>query len=369
MSPAAITLPPGLTPRDGRFGSGPSLVRTEALSALAATGATYLGTSHRRPGVRDVVARIRAGLAALYGLPDGYEVALGNGGATLFWDAAVATLIERRSLHYTFGAFSDRFAAAVTAAPHLDPPDTAAAPPGSRPDPVGATGADAVAETHNETSTGVWMPVHRPRGDALVLVDATSAAGAMEVDPAHFDAYYFSPQKAFGAEGGLWLALLSPAAVERVERLAAGRAVPAMLDLAAALAASRRDQTVNTPALATLFLLADQIEWMAARGGLAAAAEHCRRASSVLYEWAERSERARPFVTDPAHRSPTVVSLEIEGPDAAEVSDVLEANGYLDTRGYRKMGGNTVRFGMFPNVALDDVERLAAALDHVLERL
>lgn len=369
MKTQSIVLPPHLVPTDGRFGSGPSLVRPAAVAGLAAAATGYLGTSHRHDTVRSVVRRIRGGLADLFDLPEGYEVALGNGGATLFWDAATFSLIEEQSLHYVCGAFSKRFADAVEAAPHLRTPSIETALPGSRPELVASGEADTVALIHNETSTGVWMPVERTDGGALVVVDATSAAGAMAVDPASFDAYYFSPQKAFGSEGGLWVALLSPSAIGRIESLATRRWTPPSLDLAAALAESRRDQTLNTPALATLFLLADQIEWLLAQGGLDWAAARCRAASSILYEWAERSPHARPFVTDPGHRSPTVVTLELVGVEATAVSDALRANGILDTGGYREMGGNTARFGLFPNVDPADVEILTGALDFVIEHL
>jgi len=316
-----------------------------------------------------VVRRIRSGMTALFDLPDGYEVALGNGGATLYWDVATFALVERSSLHYVFGAFSERFADAVAAAPHLDDPTVAAAPPGSRPDFISAGDADAIALTHNETSTGVWMPIVRPQSDALVLVDATSAAGAMEIEASDFDAYYFSPQKAFGAEGGLWVSLLSPAAITRAERLAAGRWIPPSLDLAAALSESRRDQTLNTPALATLFLLADQVEWLLENGGLPWAAARSRASAAILYDWADSRPLADPYVPDPGHRSPTVVTLQLNGVEASVVSTVLRANGIVDTGGYRKMGGNTLRFAVFPNVDPADVERLTGALDYIIERL
>jgi phosphoserine aminotransferase len=367
-----IELPPDLRPRDGRFGSGPSKVRPEALAALAATGAGYMGTSHRREGVRSVVRRIRGRLADLYGLPDGYEVALGNGGASLFWDAATFCLIERRSQHLVFGEFSAKFAAAAASAPHLAEPDVIETAPGTHPWPKPADDVDTYALTHNETSTGVMMPVERPEttGSALVVVDATSAAGGLRVDPRQFDAYYFSPQKAFGSDGGLWLALLSPAAVERIERLCADRWVPAMLDLSVALANSRQDQTLNTPALATLFLLDHQLGWMLDNGGLEFAAGRCDRSAAIVYGWAEASSYANPFVTDPAQRSRTVATVDLDpAVDAATVSAVLRRNGIVDTEPYRKLGRNQLRIALFPAVDPEDVEVLTRAIDHVVARL
>ncbi|HSR14818.1 MAG TPA: phosphoserine transaminase [Gemmatimonadales bacterium] len=368
MEPTSIRLPPDLLPDDGRFGSGPSKIRREALDRLTATP-LYLGTSHRRDPVRSVVQHIRAGMGELFGLPEGYEVVLGNGGATAFWDAATFRLIEQRSLHYVFGAFSGRFAAVVAAAPHLRPPVLVEGPVGSRPEPVGADGVDLVALTHNETSTGVMMPVTRPEGDALVAVDATSAAGAVEVDPAAFDVYYFSPQKAFGSEGGLWVALCSPAALERIASLQ-HRWSPPFLDLALAVDESRRNQTLNTPALATLFLLADQIDWLAGRGGIAAAAARCRDTAAVIYRWAEASPFATPFVVDAAHRSPTVATIDLAPEIAASaVASALDANGIVDVEGYRKLGHNQLRIAVYPNVEPGDVARLLAAVDYVVAAL
>jgi len=361
-------LPDHLRPRDGRFGSGPSKVRTEALGALAASGTSYMGTSHRRDGVRSVVARIRSGMSELFSLPDGYEVVLGNGGATAFWDAATFRLIERRSLHYVFGEFSSKFAGIAAAAPFLDEPVVVDAPLGSRPDPATAD-VDAYALIHNETSTGVAMDVIRPPADGLVLVDGTSAAGVLAVDPAEFDAYYFSPQKAFAADGGLWVALCSPAALERIEHLAAGRWSPPVLDLQKAVANARKDQTLNTPALATLFLLADQTEWLLARGGIEWATERAERAAAMVYGWAERGSATTPFVADPAHRSATVATIDLDDRiPAADLTAALRANGILDIESYRGLQRNQIRIGMFPAVDLDDLERLTEAVDWMIEQ-
>ncbi|MDQ1516236.1 MAG: phosphoserine aminotransferase, partial [Actinomycetota bacterium] len=311
-----ITIPPDRLPADGRFGSGPSKVRTEALAALAATGASYMGTSHRRPGVKSVVGRVRAGLAALFSLPEGYEVVLGNGGSTAFWDAAAFGMIERRSQHLAFGEFSSKFAAAVAGAPHLDAPEVIESEPGTAPDAKGHPGVDAYALTHNETSTGVTAPVRRPADaepGALVLVDATSAAGGVRVDTAEFDCYYFAPQKCFASDGGLWLALCSPAAVERVERLSvAGRWSPPSLSLPLAIDNSRADQTYNTPGLGTLFLLADQIDWIMARGGLEWAAGRSDASSAILYRWADQHSLASPFVSEPRLRSTVTVTIDFD---------------------------------------------------------
>jgi phosphoserine aminotransferase len=338
------------------------------MAALSAAAAGLMGTSHRRDGVRSLVGRIRAGLTALFSLPDGYEVVLGNGGATAFWDAAAFCLIEHRSQHLVFGEFSGKFAAVTEAAPHLDAPIVISAAPGSHPCPVPDPSVDAYALTHNETSTGVTMPVARPAPEGLVLVDATSGAGALAVEPASFDVYYFSPQKAFGADAGLWLACCSPDAIERIERN--DRWVPSFLDLRAALEESRRDQTYNTPAIATLFLLADQIEWLLARGGLAWAVRHVARSSAVVYGWAETAEYATPFVAAPAMRSPTVAAIDLaDGVPAAALTEALRANGVVDVEGYRKLGRNQIRIAMFPNVDTADLERLVGAIDWLAERL
>ena len=368
-----IRLPDDLLPADGRFGAGPSKVRQASVDALAAAAAAYLGTSHRATTVRSMVGRLRAGLAELFTLPDGYEVALGNGGAALFWDMATFGLIERRSQHLTFGQFSASFAATAKAAPFLDDPDVISSDFGTHPVPQPNPDVDAYALTHNETSTGVAMPVGRPAGagGALVLVDATSAAGGMRVDPAEFDAYYFAPQKCFAADGGLWLALLSPAAVERVERIkAGGRWTPALLDLGLALENSRLDQTYNTPSLATIFLMVDQVEWMLAGGGLGWAASRSEASAAVLYPWAEASDFATPFVTDPGQRSPVVGTIDLDASvDANVVSAVLRANGIVDTESYRRLGRNQLRISMYPAVEASDVAILTRAIDHVVGEL
>jgi phosphoserine aminotransferase len=366
------TLPAELRPRDGRFGSGPSKVRQEAVEALAAAAPTFLGTSHRQAPVRGVVGRIRAGLAELFDLPDGYEVALGNGGSTLFWDLATFSLIERRSQHLVFGEFSAKFAAAATAAPHLEEPQVIAAPFGSHPEPRPDPDVDLYALTHNETSTGVAMEVRRPAGaDGLVCVDATSGAGGLPVDPRQFDVYYFAPQKSFAADGGLWLACLSPAAVERTGRIAAaGRPVPAMLDLRLALEQSRQDQTLNTPALATLFLLASQLDWLNGQGGLAWATKRCDESAGIVYGWAEASGYATPFITDPAMRSHTVACVDLDpAVDAGAVTRALRANGIVDTESYRKLGRNQLRIAMFPAIEPADLDTLTRAIDWLVERL
>jgi phosphoserine aminotransferase len=369
--PGPPILPEELRPRDGRFGSGPSKVRPEAVAALAAAAPAYLGTSHRQPGVRSVVGRIRVGLAELFQLPAGYEVALGNGGSTLFWDLATFSLIERRSQHLVFGEFSAKFAAAASAAPHLEDPQVIASPFGTHPEPRPDPAVDLYALTHNETSTGVAMPVRRPAGaGGLVCVDATSAAAGLPVDPREFDVYYFAPQKSFAADGGLWVALLSPAAVGRVEAVAAsGRFIPAMLSLGVALEQSRADQTLNTPALATLFLLLHQLDWLNRQGGLAWATKRCDESAGILYGWAEASSYATPFVTDPARRSHTVATVDLDpGIDATAVSAALRANGIVDTESYRKLGRNQLRIAMFPAIDPADVELLTRAIDWLVDR-
>jgi phosphoserine aminotransferase len=368
-SPARI--PDDLRPADGRFGCGPSKVRPEALAALA-DASLVIGTSHRQRPVKDLVARTRAGIAELFSAPDGYEVALGNGGTTAFWDAAAAWLVRERPLHLSYGEFSSKFAKATAAAPFLAEPILVEAEPGDAPEPRADQAADAIAWAHNETSTGVLVEVRRPEGagEALVLVDATSGAGGLPLDPSQVDAYYFAPQKGFGSDGGLWLALLSPAAVARIEELdgAEGRWQPAFLSLATALANSRKDQTYNTPAVATLLMLADQVEWMLASGGLEWCVARTRASSEHLYGWAEASEFATPFVADPAKRSAVVGTIDFaDGVDAARIAATLRANGIVDTEPYRKLGRNQLRIGMFPAIETADVEALTACIDWIVE--
>jgi phosphoserine aminotransferase len=368
----AITIPDDMLPRDGRFGSGPSKVRPEAPVALADTGRSYLGTSHRQATVRFMVAALRNGIAELLSLPDGYEVALGNGGTTAFWDAASFGLVDQRSQHLSFGEFSSKFAACVRAAPHLDEPEVIEAPPGSVPEAKATPDVDAYCLTHNETSTGVAAPVRRPEGaEGLVLVDATSAAGGLRFDPREVDAYYFAPQKCLASDGGLWLAALSPAAVERIERIAASdRWVPAFLDLGIALDNSRKDQTYNTPALATIHLAVQQVEWIVHNGGLPFAAGRCDRSAEIIYGWAEGSDYATPFVTDPALRSHVVATIDLDDTvQATDVSAVLRQNSVLDTDSYRKLGRNQLRIALYPAIDPEDVEALTACIDYVVERL
>jgi len=367
----SVLIPAELKPADGRFGCGPSKVRREALAALAER-ADLVGTSHRQAPVRDLVGRIRAGLGELFSLPDGYEVALGNGGATAFWDAAAAWLVRERALHLSYGEFSSKFAKATAGAPFLADPIVVEAEPGDAPAPVADPAADAIAWAHNETSTGVMLDVRRPEGagEALVLVDGTSGAGGLPLDAAQADAYYFAPQKAFGADGGLWLTLLSPAAIERIGQLdgAADRWQPAFLSLQTALENSRKDQTYNTPALATLLLLADQVEWMLAEGGLDWCVQRTGASSGHLYGWAEAAEHASPFVADPAKRSLVVGTIDFrEEVDAGALAAILRANGIVDVEPYRKLGRNQLRVGMFPAVEPADVEALTACIDWTIE--
>jgi phosphoserine aminotransferase len=374
MSPSIpdITIPAELLPRDGRFGSGPSKVRPEEVEALAASGTTYLGTSHRQGTVRFMVAALRNGIAELLSLPDGYEVALGNGGTTAFWDAATFGLIDQRSQHLSYGEFSSKFAACAAAAPHLGDPEIIESAPGTVPTPKANPDVDAYCFTHNETSTGVAVaPVRPEAAEGIVLVDATSAAGGLRFDPSQVDAYYFAPQKALASDGGLWLAALSPTAIERIERISAGdRWVPAFLDLGIALDNSRKDQTYNTPALATIFLAVQQVEWVLHNGGLPFAAGRCDRSAEILYGWAESRDYATPFVADPEIRSHVVATIDLDDEiPAATVSGVLRQNLVVDTESYRKLGRNQLRIAMFPAVDPDDVEALARCIDYVVERL
>ncbi|HEV7399537.1 MAG TPA: phosphoserine transaminase [Solirubrobacterales bacterium] len=375
MTPVIGTtpIPAELKPADGRFGCGPSKVRPEALEKLAEQSA-LMGTSHRRAPVRDLVGRVRGGLVDLFSAPDGYEVVLGNGGTTAFWDAAAAWLVRERALHLTYGEFSQKFAKVTAGAPFLADPILLEADPGDAPAPAADPAADAIAWAHNETSTGVMVPVARPEGagDALVLVDATSGAAGLPVDVAQADAYYFAPQKAFGADGGLWLALLSPAAIERIEQLdgVPNRWQPGFLSLKTALDNSRKEQTYNTPALATLLLLGDQIEWMLAGGGLDWCVQRTSASSGHLYGWAEQSDFATPFVADPAKRSLVVGTIDFDDSvDASAIAATLRANGIVDVEPYRKLGRNQLRIGMFPAVDPADVEALTACIDWVVENV
>ena len=369
----SIIIPSELKPLDGRFGCGPSKIRPEALAALSASGNSILGTSHRQKPVKNVVKRVREGLTSLFNLPDGYEVVLGNGGSTAFWDIATFGLIEERSQHLVFGEFSSKFAAASKEAPFLGEPTVIKSEPGSHPVSVAEAGIDVYALTHNETSTGVAMPIIRPAGTdgALVLVDATSAAGGLMVDAKDFDTYYFAPQKSFASDGGLWIAIMSPAAIARAEKIkASGRWVPAFFDLGIAIENSRLDQTYNTPALVTLMLLAEQIEWMNANGGLSFAAGRSTQSSDILYSWAEKTSYTTPFVTDAAMRSKVVGTINFDDAiDATKIAAALRENGIVDTEPYRKLGKNQLRIGMFPAVDPSDVEALTKCIDHVVAAL
>ncbi len=368
-----IAIPDDLLPRDGRFGCGPSKVRGDAVEMLAGSAGHYLGTSHRQAAVRFKVGELRNGLAELLSLPDGYEILLGNGGTTAFWDAATLCLVERRSQHLVFGEFSSKFATATAAAPFLDEPDVRSAEPGGAPSAEAVEGVDAYCLTHNETSTGVAVAPARPEGsgDALVLVDATSAAGGLRVDVGECDAYYFAPQKCFASDGGLWIAACSPAAIERIGRLTdSDRWVPAFLDLQIALTNSRQDQTYNTPALATLFLAVEQVNWVLEHGGLEFAAGRCDASAAAIYDWADAHELTTPFVTDPGLRSHVVATIDVDDSiDAAVLAAVLRDNGIVDVEPYRKLGRNQLRVALFPAIDPDDVAALTRCVDHVLERL
>ncbi|MGA2757566.1 MAG: phosphoserine transaminase [Solirubrobacteraceae bacterium] len=368
-----IIIPGDLRPADGRFGSGPSRIRPAQLNRLAGDGAALLGTSHRQAPVRGLVGRVRGGLRELFSLPEEYVVALGNGGASAFWDVAAFGLVSEQSLHLVNGEFSSKFAAVTKLAPFLADPVIVAGEPGTAPVPVGSTSADVLAWAHNETSTGVMIDVRRPAdaGDALVVIDGTSGAAGLPLDPLEVDAYYFAPQKSFGSDGGLWLALLSPAAVERTARIAAsGRFIPAFLSLADALENSKLNQTVNTPAIATLYLMAEQIDWMLAAGGLGWCVARTRESSGHIYDWAQRGAVTTPFVADPAARSLVVATIDFdESVDAAALAATLRANGIVDVEPYRKLGRNQLRIATYPAVEPDDVRALTACIDYVLERV
>ena len=377
MTQTVLQIPAEIKPADGRFGSGPSRVRAAQLEYLAGPGAAVMGTSHRQQPVKQLVGRIRAGLGELFSLPDGYEVVLGNGGTTAFWDAATCGLIRNRSLHLVYGEFSSKFAACTRQAPFLADPVVVNAEPGDAPAPVCAPGVDAIGWAHNETSTGVMVPVTRPdqAQDALVLIDATSGAAGLPVDIGQCDGYYFAPQKGFASDGGLWLAVLSPRALERIEEIAAAppgptaRWIPDFLSLSTALDNSRKDQTYNTPAIATLLLLAEQLDWMLDRGGLEAMVARTTASSDHLYRWAEHHSQATPFVSDPAKRSLVVGTVDFaEQVDAAALAANLRANGIVDVEPYRKLGANQLRVAMFPATDPSDVQALTACIDWLLER-
>ncbi|MFW5416052.1 phosphoserine transaminase [Nocardiopsis sp. CNT-189] len=369
-----IQIPADLLPADGRFGCGPSKVRPEQLKALADSGSAYFGTSHRKKAVKSLVGRVRSGLASLFPLPEGYEVVLGNGGTTAFWDIAAHGLIREKSQHLAFGEFSAKFAKVAKGAPWLAEPTVIETAPGTHGEARAEEGADAYALTHNETSTGVAMPIRRPQGaadDALVLVDATSGAGGLPVDIAETDVYYFAPQKSFAADGGLWIAVMSPRALERAAEIAAsGRYVPEFFSLPTAIDNSRKDQTYNTPAVGTLLLLAEQVEWINGQGGLDWAVRRTAESSQALYDWAEKSAFATPFVADPAQRSQVVGTIDFDDAvDAAAVAAALRANGVVDTEPYRKLGRNQLRIGLFPAIEPADVQALTACVDHVVGKL
>ncbi len=372
VDPDTIILPAHLLPADGRFGSGPSKVRRAQVEALAAVGTSLLGTSHRQAPVRAVVGRIRAGLAELFDLPEGYEVVLGNGGSTAFWDLATFSLVRDRAQLCAFGEFGTSFATAVERAPFLAPPSLRVAEPGQVALPVAEEGVDTYAWPHNETSTGAMAPVLRPAGTdgALVVVDATSGAGGLSVDVGQTDVYYFAPQKSFASDGGLWLALCSPAALARAEELERSRWIPRFLSLSTAVTNSRLDQTLNTPALATLVLLAEQIDWLLAHGGLPWAAARTAESAGHLYGWAQARDWATPFVTDPAARSTVVGTIDLDPAiDATAVTRVLRRHGVVDVEPYRKLGRNQIRVAMFPAVDPADVQALTACVDHVVDHL
>ncbi len=368
-----IRIPDELKPKDGRFGAGPSKVRPEQIQAVLDASPSVMGTSHRQASVKFVVGSLRNGLAELLQLPDGYEVILGNGGTHAIWDGLTAGFVEQQSLHATFGEFSSKFAKGIAAAPFVNDPIIVESEVGTHPTVEAVDGVDTYALTHNETSTGVMMPVQRPAGaEGLVVVDATSAAGGLRVDLNECDVYYFSPQKALASDGGLWIAAVSPAAVERIEKRAAARDrwIPPFVNLKDTLDNSRLDQTMNTPALATLIMADDQVQWLCHNGGMDFAAGRCDQSADILYGWADAHELATPFVTDPAKRSHVVATIDFEeSVDAARIAGVLRANGIVDTEPYRKLGRNQLRIAMFPAVDPDDVQALTACIDHVLQQL
>ena len=368
-----MKIPQSLLPADGRFGSGPSKVAVESLDALAATGTSLMGTSHRQAPIKNLVGSVREGLTDLFALPDGYEVVLGVGGSHAFFDAAVFGLVEKHSQHLVHGEFTRKFATAVAEAPFLDDPMLLESDPSTHPLPHAVEGVDVYAWAHNETSTGVMVPVERVDGaddDALVLVDATSGAGGLPVDIAQTDVYYFAPQKGFASDGGLWIALMSPAAIERAERIkASGRHIPGFLDLPTAIANSRKNQTYNTPAVATLFLMDHQVRWLNEQGGLDWAVTRTAASSSRLYAWAEQTAYASPFVTAPAERSLVVGTIDLDGVEQSAVTDALRVNGIVDVDSYRGLGRNQLRIGMYPAVDPEDVAALTECIDYVVERL
>lgn len=369
---ASITIPVELLPLDGRFGAGPSKVRAEQLDHLMANQG-LLGTSHRQSGVKDLVGRVRTRLEEFFRLPDGYEVVLGNGGSTAFWDVMASSLVEARSAHLSFGEFGAKCATSAHT-PWLEEPIVVASEPGTVGSFTGAETADVFAWPHNETSTGATAPVTRVSGadpSALMVVDATSAAGGIDFEAAQADVYYFAPQKNFASDGGVWFALCSPAAIARAEKLSASeRYTPPFLSLHSAIENSRLNQTLNTPAIATLLLMEAQLNWMNELGGLRACAAETSRKSGLLYSWAENHGALKPFVSAPEHRSPVIVTIDVDDSvDATSLTSVLRENGVVDTEPYRKLGRNQIRIATFVGIATDDVERLIASVDYVLERL
>ncbi|WP_425483523.1 phosphoserine transaminase [Flexivirga aerilata] len=367
-----LVIPDSLKPADGRFGSGPSKVRAEQLAALQRLSPEVIGTSHRQAPVKQLVARVRAGIAELFGLPDGYEVVLGMGGSNAFWDAAAFGLIRDRAAFGVCGEFGGKFASVATRAPFLGEQTVVEAEPGTAAVLGPVDGADAYAYAQNETSTGVMTPVRRVPGagaEALMLVDATSGAAGLPVDLTETDVYYFAPQKGFASDGGLWLATMSPAALARIGELSADRWTPDVLNLQICVDNSRLDQTYNTPAIVTLALLAEQLDWMLAQGGLPWCVDRTAASSRTLYGWADAADFATPFVTDPASRSQVVGTIDFDGVDAAQVAKALRANGIVDTEPYRKLGRNQLRIGMYAAVDPADVAALTACIDYVVERL